>query len=267
MVAFRKNKKYVKKSGSKKRVYKSKNSNASFNKKVKAVISRMVETKVSDYRAGIAIPAVNNANYSVSIVPCTPFQSFLSIPQGTGQGERIGNEIKIKKLEIKGVITATGYNAGSNLSPRPIFVKLFFLTRKDSPMELYSSTTDIFQYGSSSEGFGSALFNCMRKVNTDEWMVHTTRTFKVGYASNDGTGGISGNQYYNNNDFKLSNMFSLDLTKYCVKTFKFDDNTVNPTTRNIVMYPIMWTCDSTTVGAGEVLANLQYNLHCEYEDA
>jgi len=267
MVAFRKNRKSAKKTPYKKRAYKRKNPTASFNKKVKAVISRMVENKSSDYRGTIPIPAVNNANYSVSIVPCTPFTSFLSIPQGTGQGERTGNEIKIKKLAINGVITASGYNASSNVNPRPIFVKLFFLTRKDSPMELFSQTTDIFQYGSNSEGFGSSLYNIMRKVNTDEWMVHTTKTFKVGYATMDGTGGISGNQYYSNNDFKLSNMFSLDLTKYAIKTTRFDDNSVNPTTRNIVMYPIMWTCDSTTIGTGEVLANLQYNLHCEYEDA
>lgn len=266
MVAFRKNRKYAKKSGSKKRLYKRKNPTASFNKKVKAVISTLAENKSADYRGAIPLPASNNANYAVSIVPCTPFTSFLSIPQGVGQGERIGNQIRIKKLTMSGCVVPAGYSAGSNANPRPVFVKLFFLTRKDAPMEIASSVSDIFQYGNSSEGFGVSLQNLMRKVNTDEWMYHTSKTFKVGFSANDGQGGIASNQYYNNNDFKLANLFSIDLTKFCVKNFKFDDNSVNPSTRNIIMYPILYSADSTAVGAGEVLANLQYSLHVEYED-
>jgi len=240
----------------------------SFEKRVKTVISKMAENKMTDFRAVTNLHGSNGTSWNTTIIPVTPFQSFLSIAQGMGQGERIGNSIRIKKLQLKGVICPKGYNATTNPFPRPGFLKLFFLTRKDAPMELQSTITDVFQYAGSSEGFGTALYNLQRPINTDEWMVHTTRTFKVGYASatSIGAGAVGDSHYYANNDFKLANFFNIDLTKYCVKTIKFDDNSVNPSTRNIVMYPVWYSVDNATLGTTEIPASLHYDLHIEYED-
>lgn len=259
---------YKKKSGYRKGPsnYKKKVPKVSFEKRVKNVISHIAETKTAEYRGSLNMLSANNVNYITGIIPCTPFTSYLSIPQGTGASERIGNQIRIKKLSLKGVIIPSAYNATTNPNPRPQFVKLFFLTRKDSPMEIYSTLTDVFQYGTTSEGFGTALYNLMRPINTDEWMCHLTKTFKVGYASSTGTGGVAGSEYYANNEFKITNFVNVDLTKYCPKIFKFDDNTVNPSSRNIILYPVVYTADGSVYGGGEVPATFQYNLQVEYYD-
>jgi len=267
MVAFRKNKKYAKKtSGSKKRVYK-RNTKSTFNKKVKSVISSMAENKLFDFRGTANLYGANNDNYAASIIPMTPYTGFLEIDQGVGQSDRIGNSIRIKKLQLNGVIRAAGYDSVYNPTPRPCMVKLYFLTRRTAPTTLYTSPlTDVLQYSSSSEGFGIELQKLMSPINTDDWMVHTTRTFKVGFSSFDGSGNNPMSQSYNNNDFKICNFVKIDLTKYCNKIFKFDDNTTLPSTRNIVMYPVVYGIGTQVPSTVEVLANFAFNLHIEFED-
>lgn len=238
-----------------------------FDKRVKAVISRMAENKVVNFRqTSSSLLAYNNVNYAATIVPCTPFTSFLSIPQGVAQDERIGNSIRVKKLKLSGVIRALPYDATTNLDPCPIYVKLLFLTRKDAPMEIASSLGDLLQYGGAQEGPGTDLVNLMRPFNKDEWTVHTVRTFKVGFANYEGTSANINGQYYANNDFKYNQFVNIDLTKYCVKTIKFDDNTVNPSTRNIMMYPLIYRADNLSPSTVEKQAVFDYNLDFEFED-
>lgn len=238
----------------------------SFDKRVKTVISKMAEDKVQNFRTRINIMGYNNTNWIDSIVPMTPASGGLVITQGLTQSSRIGNSIRLKKLKLAGVLRAQPYNVTTNTDPVPIYVKFLFLTRRDSPMAIYPTVTDILQFGSTSEAPGTALLNIMRPVNTDEWVVHTTKIFKLGYSSYTGTSSDAAAQYNSNNDFKLNHFVNLDLTKYCNKIFKFDDNTSNPSNRNVVLYPIVYAADNSDFLTNAIPAVFDYTLDITYED-
>lgn len=237
-----------------------------FDKRVKAVISRMAENKIQNYRGTINVRAQTSTGWDTTVIPCTPFTAFLSIPQGVSQGERVGNTIRVKKLKFSGVLRPLPYNATSNPEPTPLFVKIMWMTRKDSPMEIFTSMSDLLQFGGSSESPGFQLVNLQRPINLDEWTVHTHRTYKLGYSAYNGISSDTNYQFYENNDFKMNQFVNVDLTKYCVKNIKFDDNSVNPTTRNICMYAMVYRADSGTPAITDLPAALDFNLDFEYED-
>jgi len=216
-----------------------------FDKRVKAVISRMAENKIQNYRGTVGLRAQTATSWDTTIVPCTPFTAFLSIPQGTGQSERVGNTIRVKKLKFSGVLRPYPYNAATNPTPAPLIVKMLWMTRKSNPMEIYTNVSDLLQYGTTSEGPGTALQNLHRPINLDEWTVHTQRIYKVGYAAYAGIGNDTNAQFFENNDYKLNQFVNVDLTKYCVKNIKFDDNSVTPSTRIICMYAMVYRANST----------------------
>jgi len=268
MVAFRK-RSYRKKSSMKKRAYKRKSApKATFAKRVKTVISRMAENKTQNFRGSTHVFPYTNTNWVTSVIPMTPDNLFLNIAQGVGQGQRIGNSITIKSLKLSGVLRPLPYSATTNPTPVPLYVKLFFLTRKEIPTDLTVSLADLFQYGNTSEGPGNSteIKNMNRQINTDAWTVHTMRTYKLGFANYAGTGSDAGQQFNANNDFKLNHFINIDLTKYCVKNVKFNDNNADPTTRNIVMYPIVYTANSSFMSDAAYPAKFEYALDVVYED-
>lgn len=268
MVAFRK-RSFRKKSSTKKRAYKKKmpKSKMSFNKRVKMVVSTMAENKVANFRSALNLVQYRaGVAWLASITPITPTASYLTIAQGSGQSDRTGNSIRVKSLKLTGVIRPTPYDLTTNTDPVPFFVKLFFLTRKDSPTAVYTAGTDVLQYGSTSESFGTGLVNLNRPINTDEWTVHTTRTYKIGFSNYGGTSIDNGAQSWANNDFKLMQFVNIDLTKHCVKNIKFDDNTSNASTRNIVMYANIYYADSRAAPAVEIPCIFEYAIDMQYED-
>jgi len=267
MVAFRK-RNNRKKTVIKKRSYKKKsNANATFSKKVKSVISRMAENKVANFRGSINMQAATATSWITTLIPCTPYTSYLAIDQGVGQGQRIGNSIRLKKLKLSGVLRPLPYNLTTNTDPVPLFIKLMFMTRKDSTTTVNTNVNDLLQYGSSSESPGYQLVNLTRPVNTDDWTVHTVRTFKLGYSAYAGTSVDVAAQSFTNNDFKLNHFVNIDLTKYCPKIIKFDDNSFLPNSRNLVMYPFVYRADSSQpTTTAEIPAIFDLNLDMQFED-
>lgn len=80
---------------------------SSIKKMIKREISRNVENKTfTAYDLGKDIYPHGHPNWAASIEPLAPDSQGIVIQQGVGQGERIGNKIKIKKLTLKGVLHA-----------------------------------------------------------------------------------------------------------------------------------------------------------------
>jgi len=263
---------YKKRTASKKRVYRRKarvpstKKKMTFDKRVKTVISRMAENKNQNFRGSLSLVPYGAASWGNTITPCSPDTLYLTITQGVGQGDRVGNSIRVKSLRFTGALRALPYNVVTNPFPVPHYVKMFFLTRKDTPSDIYTGFTDVLQYGNNSESPGGSNFlrNLYRPINTDAWTVHTTRIFKLGYADYSGTGINAASQSFTNNDFKLNQFVNVDLTKYSTKIIKFDDNTANPSSRNIVMYPVVYTADGSAVTS--LMCALDYSLDIVYED-
>lgn len=223
-----------------------------FAKRVKAVVNRMAETKMSSWRSshvyGVPDPAVyiagmpvvstasaDHDKYIVELVPGdgTTTHSTLVIGQGDGQGTRTGNEITTVKATLSGVVRFnTSYNTLTGYKMCPIYVTMWIVTlQKHLNDTLQSLETTIqnsfFQDGDSSFGFEGTMNDLVKKPNSSVVRVLKKRTFKLGttevYSATGSAQGDNGNQRWVNNDFGLAKMFRIDLTKIIPKKFKFND--------------------------------------------
>lgn len=269
-------KKYAKKSSRRPRKYARKVSRkprATFAKKVQAIISRNIENKtIQSEWLNVPVLNYNNVTWLTNCfgIPMGPYLGYLEIGQGTTQGNRIGNEIKLKKLTFRGVLYPAAYNASTNSGPRPHEIKFWFVTQKDQPSEIPITYNKFFQDGSTSQTFDANLLDLIKVVNSDLFMVHTTRTFKLGQSEYFGSGTNPNNQYWSNNDFNMNAKFSFDLTKYHVKNIKYNDGSNQPMTRGIfLVVEAIWAngSSSTVTQADEVANYMSYQVSMDYEDA
>jgi len=268
-----------------KRAYKSKRPYrrpASFVKKVQSVIKRSAETKniqyfqdnlpVSDYPTG----AWQGSPNQMLTLPLTPDDFLTPISLGTSSQQRIGNKIMLSKVTLRGMINPRTYqttnttDSPSNNAPSPFLFKMWFGYQKDTAFnEVSNSLPNFFQEGSTSATPNGTLMDTFRKVNTDKYRVVATRLYKVGPTSivttQNGTVAVN-NQNYANNDFKFCQQFSIDVTKYCVKTLKYNDTNNQPNTRGLYWW--MEAIDPTGANftAGRFPAEISYELDIEYKD-
>jgi len=258
----------------KRKSYAKKTTKKSVKSMVKREIARAVENKtfqVFDDNHDI-LPSVS-PGFDAQILPCTPFAgSNLTIVQGTGQGQRVGNKINIKKLRFDAIVYPKAYNATTNPTPAPVQIKFWFFYDKEETQAIPAPQTagDFLQFGNTSLALGNRLFDHLAPVNTDRYRVLTTRTVKVGYAIYGGTGATGslptqGN--LSNNDFKLNARVSVDLTPYCVKHVVYRDNSPTPSTRGIFVMIQPVYANGGAIASGTIPAEMNYLQTIDYEDA
>ena len=260
----------------KKRVYKRKSyapkrKMSSVKKLVRREIARNVEDKNSQLFVTtnrLYIPG--NASFPTNnIFPVCVEPTAIVIPQGTGQGQRIGNKIKIKKFHFKGTLCPGVYDATFNVQPVPMQLKMWIFYDKKNPTEVPNPTVsnDFFQNGSSSSGFSNDLIDMWRPVNSDRYRVLASRVFKLGAASNTGTGSSATLQYTANNDFKYNCNFSFDLAKYMPKIVQFEDTSTVPSSRGLYCMFQYVSATGSIIGTTQYCVESQWMLDCVYEDA
>lgn len=175
--------------------------------------------------------------------------------QGTGQGGRVGNKVRTKRIVMKGTLCPLEWNTTTNQNPRPIEIKMVIFYDKSDPNAVPNpfagGTAGPFQGGNGVNVFTNYLSDMWMPFNADRYRICATRTFKVGYAAYTGTATTAGNQTanqaYTNNDFKLNHKFSIDVTKYYPKNVRFPDNSAIPTTRAIFAMFFMAAADGTNL--------------------
>lgn len=238
---------------------------------VKRAIARQIENKGRQYfNTGVnIIPTGDLSAFDGGIFPLHPYTGFVQIDQGTGQGARIGNSLTTKKVIFKGTLIPAAYNATTNPYPTPLQVKMYLFYDKRFPTYIPTPATneDFFQYNNTSTGFSNDLVDLWRPVNLDSYRVLYTRTFKLGHASVEGQGSLPGNQYNANNDFKMNCNFSVDITKYLIKTVKFDDNNSNTSTRGLFCMFVPVYATGIPINPLYRPAQVQWMVDYNYEDA
>ena len=93
-------------------------------------------------------------------------------------------------------------------------VRMVIMYDRTNPTQEPQPGINMFQQAGANTGFFNDLTDLWRPYNTDRYRILTTRTFKLGYASNNGTGAQPGFQNLANNDFKMACNFRINLTKY-----------------------------------------------------
>jgi hypothetical protein len=246
-------------------VYKPRVSNA-----VKKYVKRSIHTNLENKIANVTSSGNTITSYGVNsnlfVVSCCPYSA---ISQGTGQGARIGNEIKTRACYFNFVLRPAPYSASNNPIPIPQIVMIFFGKVKNSRalQPVNSDFAKLFQTGNTSQAPYSNTLDLIATLNKDWFTIYKTLQFKIGYAQTDAVAGSnSAFEYYQNNDYKFNAVRKLNITKMMPKTFKFNDTTSQPTNDGLWMWAMCVPADGSN-GASAIPISMDFNMTYVYEDA
>lgn len=262
---------------------------ASFARAVTSVINRKAESKVVNYFVeDKPLYNVLSADWDTSVLNLLPQTSGTSVTcytvsQGELDGQRIGCQIMPVSLKVSGVIRCNpAYDATVNYNPAPLRVTMWLvklrkhLTDSVSDLETIVQNT-FFENGSTSIGMVGTNLDIIREVNNSQIDVLFKRTFKVGMGNYVSAFAVNSpnniNNQYNNNDFNMSTMFKINLSKYLPKKLVFNDGTDTPTSaRKMWCMFTVQRADSniplTSAGSttGPIPAFVDFSAQFEYKD-
>ncbi|AYP28736.1 MAG: putative capsid protein [Cressdnaviricota sp.] len=224
---------------------------------VKAQIHRQVENKViTDYQINQTIVTANSVT-APYYVPLTPM-----IAQGVASNGRIGNVVTVVKGWIKGYVNLLPYNVTTNPT-LPLRVKLWLCSERSSnaaaTLNQLPGVSDFFQNVNGLNGnFQGNMLDILRSPNTDNWIIHATKTMELGLTAQYGTFG----GYADNSKFQLPYFFN--FKKHLGKC-KFDDGSNYITNRNLFLIIQCVAADGSL--AAYQSAENHYTIRWEYEDA
>lgn len=237
-------------------------SKKTFAKKVMAIVTKKAETKTISFQNNGIVMAPSGGGALTQINLMAP---FLSLSQGSGQGDRIGNSVTIKKATLRYFLMPYEYNAAWNPNPYPSEVQVIIGKNKQYP-QTSLPTSIMFNVGNGSAAPGNTLMDLMTPLNKDAIVLGSRKTHKVGFASTVTAGGAQTfNEHLANNDFKLSQRRTVDITKWCPAKVLYNDTTSTPLSPYLyALFQPVNAMGGTPTNAGAAV--LSYVVDFEYTD-
>lgn len=268
-----KRKLYVKRTRPVRRVRRSRGSKLSkVPKSVKAYVKRQINTKAELKHAA---PLVRN-NLPISAygivnphqLTCEDLNTVFTIPQGTADGQRIGDKIRVKSLSLKGYVNLDSSRANNEgYLKNPMYVKMFVGRRVNttSNPNTYGTTgfADFLQAGPTAQAPQNLPSDMYRYVNKEVYKIFATRIFKIGMSAPSNNPADS-NQW--NNDFKFSKNFSISLNKH-IDVVKYSDGGIEQ--QNVAFYCwflVCWANGAQMDALQQPPLEWHYDLNCTYYD-
>lgn len=239
---------------------------------VKKTIHRMAENKVVNWTYnGNLLPFNASASQwlAYNVMGLYPNSSSLTISQGVGEGQRIGDKISIRKGMLKFVITQNTYNASTNSSPMPYDIRIMIGYNKQNPVTGpdFSAFSELFQNGNSFSAPTSNLYDMIQQPNKDSWGIVYDKVVKVGPALGYNTTFNQGFQLMPNNDYKYSCIRKINITKYLAKSYGFNDTNNNPKTgKALYVWFLYAPAVGVTASSTEQPLKIFTAVDLEYED-
>lgn len=240
---------------------------------VKAMVNRAIarteEKKESNvYSLNTPLPSTANAGWTASSISIAPSSTGFVIPQGTGQGNRIGNHIRTKRAVVKGILHQNLFSSTTNNQPLPVQVRmLIFKDKFNKSGQPAAVSLDLFQTGSTAIGPTNDLADMMLDINRDRYQVYHDEIMKLGFAAYNGDGILTIYQGFTNNDFSLNCEFKVDITKFIPKQIMYNDAGAAPMNDNLWMIFIPAVATGSTLPANSTLINMSWSATYEYTDA
>lgn len=226
-----------------------------FTRKVQKIIHKDVETKVATYISNVTAfnQQINSSGDCLRLIP--------QVSVGTGQGTRIGNEIKAQSLNIRGVMTITlGQTSLANLRigvRMMIFKCKRFNDWQQTQTDFATSYTRLLE--GSVNGMNGDLSNWNCPPNRDYFSIVKDKRFVFTL------GATTSPQ----ETFNAVKHYSFNIP-YSKKTLKFDENysSTDPVNYAYVMVLGYTKLDGSVpdLAATTYLTN-QYVTTLKYEDA
>ena len=227
----------------------------------------MAENKIIEYSSSIEVGSINDSS-TLYCRPLTPYSGYMLLIQGVTQQARTDNTVRPVKVMFNYVLRPNAYNIAINPNPAPVDLQMFLGWTKNEPGVLPSSADigALYQFGSISTAPTGTSFDLINPINTDVWHIAKRWVHKVGFSSITGTGGTAALEYHANNDYKLNFIRKLNITKYCAKVFKFNDNGTLAYNKGLFFFcqavPTLGFSYANTIAP----AHLDYFVTFEFED-
>ena len=227
---------------------------------VKSIISRQAENKVwADYGVNQAIQCVTlSTPASKNLLPL--------LSPGTGVSSRIGNEIRVKSGYIRGHVNLLPYDVSTQTSNiLPCYIKMWIVSSRQINTQSLSATsiaTNFFEAGASSTGFQGNMLDMEFSPNKDVWIVHATKTVKLGAGYVSSTNNpVNSSSFFDNSSFTMPFYFNFGKK---LSTLKYDESVTNATNRN--MFIVFQVVPANGNSGAFNLAEYHYSTRVEYED-
>lgn len=237
-------------------------------KYVKQVVHSQIENKnICIERAQTFGSILGDA--ALGAFPMCPYTSLVPVPIGTTNGTRVGNVIKTRKVMLRYVLRVTSYQSGVNDNPMPCHVLMFLGNYKQYRGVLPTSLEvgQLYDTGSGSSAPQGDLSDLIQPTNKDAWDIKKKWSHKIGPAIYSGPGNLQNYGFFANNDFKLNVVKSIDITKYCPKTIKFNDSQASQQGSNLfLMYEAIMPNGGIFPASQRPVA-IDYWIDYTYEDA
>jgi len=215
---------------------------------VQKIVKRGEETKVQGYSIEDRVShnaAISNADIAVVMGP--------GMTQGTTSQQRVGDKISPVSLVVSGATSLNDY--GQGYIDVPITVKVMCLQAKGiKDSNLVTANADIanlMENGGTSNWDGSTL-KSLWKVNTDDFQVLGSRTFKLGDATAENTK-------------CMTHRWSMSIK--CPKTLLYSPGSIYPS--NFAPFFVLGWCrdDGQTPTSTQVYIVNSANVRFSYKDA
>lgn len=206
--------------------------------------------------------------------PSVTADRFIQISQGTGEANRVGNEIRLQSLKGKVVLYPAPYNTGTNPSDsaRPTIVTFWCVTPKQKFMSptLAAQRFDLGLYddGNAVRGYQSQLLDLVYPINNDMFTVHFKRSYKLGHATTDnGIVGDGDQEFWTNNDYKMNHILNFNFTKFAPKIIRFQDSTEIGLNKTLYLFVGVAKADGSAYASGSNFpVDMYLNLTCDFTD-
>lgn len=215
---------------------------------VNRTINRLTETKIARYNFNGDIAYYNGTIFAsgAAIFPISPYSGYLSIAQGSGQGDRIGNSIRPYSVKLRMTFQPQPYDATFNPVPKPHIIRMVvFKSKQYGGATLQTSLPNFFNVGNSSAAPVTSLADTVNPINTDLYHVYVDQLIKLGCADNTGTGAQAGYQYNANNDYQLNPCMEIDITRFLPKKITFNDTSALALSDTEPLYCTFLACPAT----------------------
>jgi len=234
------------------------------------MLSRQLETKTVGFNPStrvIRYPAAGALFNQQNIVPLAFNGAGIQLLQGVGDGQRVGNKIRVKRLRFNFVLRPRQYETGTNPKPIPNMIRIVLFYERQSPTITPAIDTNFFEYNTTATPPSGELSDMLAPINENVYRKFAERTVKLGFAEAYGAGSDVAWQQYANNDYKLNVMMKWDITKYIPKNIRFPDNSSTSSTRGLWAAVLPAPADGSIGVGGTSPLSMDYWLDCEYTDA
>lgn len=191
----------------------------------------------------------------------------ITIGKGAGESNRIGSEIRIKKVMLKCNFYPVPVT-GDNVIPQPQIVKIYFGYARSqvgvARGELPSAALDFFKVQGQAAAPDGTIRDLNKTINNDLYtIVKKSRNMKIGHSAYYQS--QLSLQDFNNNDFSMFKTYNVDLTKFYIKNQKFNENDTGSSNRGLYMYCTCVNADGTI--SSYLPVQMSYELCVSFTDS